>query len=92
MTEMFLFRWRNPQNGNSDLDSYRAVSNSNAGSCLSAKGSPAKHLFGLNRASVESSPSNPIKPEALKREKHPVTQIFLFRFLVLRDFEIKHVR
>src|ERR1051326_6608348 len=62
----FSFPFSRPQNGNSDLISSCAVSNWRAGSEVPDR-SPAKHLLGLDRASVESCPSNPEPHGAFQR-------------------------
>src|SRR5262245_66346927 len=54
---MSHFRFSRPQSGNSDLVSCGAVSEDH----------PAKHLFGLSRASVQSQPGNPEPHGAFQR-------------------------
>src|SRR5438874_4813966 len=62
----YLIPFFRPQNGNSDLISYCAVSDSYPTLFLGDR-SPAKHLFGLNRASVESYASSPEPHGAFQR-------------------------
>src|SRR5205814_7846337 len=62
----FSFPFSRPQSGNSDLVSYRAVSDSYPSLFLGDR-SPAKHLSGLSRASAESCPSNPEPHGAFQR-------------------------
>ena len=64
-----------PQSGNSDLVSYRAVSNWFP-RAESRERSPAKHLFGFIRASVESFPKtlNPTGPSSTAIQRRGAIQ------------------